>query len=361
MSKERLLASWVPTIEAKTRYYLTTRDLATLSYEHHPVRQGKKPIRLYNPKDLRQLAEKKLGKEEFQARLIRRKLKKRGCRPNKFFLDDKEKGVKKARESKTVQQFPQNVEEAAESVEGLCTLIKKCSKAQLQQLIALTGQKNPSFISAIDAVKDVALLTRSKFKLLEPTLAKLLSNGNNCSKTSCDEFSVWSQKSCEGLSNGSQKFCADLSNGLQESCEEDMVEKQANEIEQRELNMTLEGKWMLKVAALPHKKEEEGMLEITFYGSGFNAGGEIYFQSSDVSGDIEGFKKSSSVEHKDMLFETRSRNCDKWYTGALLVSISTDVEGLVVSGSFWPGYKEQGITNTFQFTGRKPDAEDVGK
>jgi len=336
-SLEKLQASsssWLCSTEAKKEFFLSNSDLNSLVYQYRqmkkPLNLGR-PVKLWNSEELRQAALEKYGKETFLAKVNKRARRRQN-------INDKEKIRKatgsikrlgKRNNTKTTTHFKGKnftAEHDTQSVEleELCDCIKKCDKEQLEQIIAVMAQRNTAYLSLFDEVKQVALLPRSKFQLIESNIAKFLS-------TSDDE---------QGSQNPVSK--------------EDNVERN-EEDEQEVLNMELEGTWTLSIVAPPCKKGEEGSLEVVLFGSGLSVNGEISLPASSVFGDVVGFKTDSYIEDSSMCFETRSKLWDNWYTGALQVFISRDDEGLHLSGSFWPGFNEQDATNTFQFTGRKAD------
>lgn len=61
------------------------------------------------------------------------------------------------------------------------------------------------------------------------------------------------------------------------------------------------------------------------------------------------------MEDTRICFKTRSELKHEWYTGVLETCISRDEKGFQVSGSFWPGFKEQDLPNAIQFIGRKAE------
>jgi len=329
-------SSWLCSTEAKKEFFLSTSDLNSLVYQYRqmkkPLNLGR-PVKLWNSEELRQAAEEKYGKETFLAKVNKRARRKQG-------IDDREKIRKatgsikrlgKGNNSKTTTQFKaknftaeQETQNSSVELEELCDCIKKCDKEQLQQIIAVMAQRNTAYLRLFDEVKQVALLPRSTFQLIESNIAKFLS-------TSDDE-------------QGSQNPVSKVENlGRNE------------EDEQEVLNMELEGTWTLSIVAPLCKRGEEGSLEVVLFGSGLSVNGDISFPASSVLGDVVGFKTDSYIEDSSLCFETRSKLWDNWYTGALQVFISRDGEGLRLSGSFWPGFNEQDATNTFQFTGRKAD------
>ena len=333
-------SSWLCSTDAKKEFYLSDSDLHSLA---HRYREMKKPLRgrpvqLWNSEELRQAAEEKYGKEAFQAK-VNNRVQWRKLRNKPVVNDGGEirkaagsvKRLGRRKKAKTTTQFKaknftaeQDSQTSSVELEELCDCIKKCDKEQLEQIIAVMAQRNTAYSRLFAEVKQVALLPRSKFQLVESNIAKLLS-------TSDDE--------------------RDSQNPLSH---EDNVKR--NEEDEREaLNMELEGTWTLSIVAPLCKRGERGSLEVVLFGSGLSVNGDISFPTSCVFGDLVGFKTSSYIEDPSMCFETRSKMCDNWYTGALQVFISRDDEGLHVSGSFWPGFKEQDATNTFQFTGRKAD------
>lgn len=333
-------SSWLCSTAAKREFYLSDSDLHSLAHQYRQMKKRSKgrPVKLWNPEELRQTAEEKYGKEAFQAKVnnraqwrhLRNKpVVNNGGKIRKATGSIKSHGRRK--KTKATTQFKaknytveQDSQDSSVELEGLCDCIKKCDKEQLEQIITLMAQRDTAYLRLFDEVKKVALLPRSKFQLVESNLAKLLS-------TSDDE-------------KGSKNPVLKQDNG--ERNEQD---------EQEVLNMELEGTWTLSIIAPQCKKGEEGLLEVVMFGSGLSVNGDVSFPTSFVFGDLVGFKTNSCIEDTSMCFETRSKMCDNWYTGALQVYISRDGEGLRVSGSFWPGFKEQGATNTFQFTGRKAD------
>ena len=332
--------SWLCSTDAKREFYLSSSDLDSLVHRYRHMKKPSKgrPVKLWNSEELRQVAEEKYGKEAFQAKVDNR-AQKRHSRNQPVFNDGEKfrkatgsiKKLGRRKKTKPTTHFKvknlaaeQDTQNSSVELEGLCDHIKKCDKEQLEQIIAVMAQKNTAYLRLFDEVKQVALLPRSKFQLIESNIAKLLS-------TSHDE---------KGSQNAVSK--------------EDNVEKN-EEDEQEVLNMELEGTWKLRIVAPLCKSGEEGSLEVVLFGSGLSVNGDISFPTSCVFGDLMGFKTDSYIQDPSMYFETRSKMCDNWYTGALQVFISRDGEGLRVSGSFWPGFKEQDATNTFQFTGRKAD------
>lgn len=335
--------TWLCSTAAKREYYLSVSDLESLAHRYRQVEQPLKgrPVKLWNSDDLKQAADMKYGKEVFQTKVDKRTrwrrirnlpvansevtMKAAGA----IMKCGRKKKVKRITKIKAKElDTEEDNQESSDDLEGLCECVKKCDKDQLEQIISLMGQKEPSYVTLFNEVREVALLPRSKFQLVESKLAKLLSSSD-------DETDSGHSRS-----------------------QEDDEEEESEEDEQRKLNMALEGTWTLTTAAPQWKKGEEGSLEVILFGSGLSVNGDISFPTSCIFGDIVGFKTNSSIEDTSMCFETRSKMCHKWYTGALCVFISRDDEGLRVSGSFWPGFKEQDPTNTFQFTGRKADNGD---
>ncbi|XP_078366840.1 uncharacterized protein LOC144650912 [Oculina patagonica] len=334
-------SSWVNSTAARMEFFLSRSDLESLAPRYPEKKEPAKgrPVLLWNSEDLRKVAEEKYGKEVYQAKINSRAhwrqirnmpvINKHGQIAKRVAGSivtrarrKKTKGATqiKAKELSSEQDdLDSNVE-----LEALSECIKKCDKEQLEQIILLMAQKDTTYVSSLlNEVKQVALLPRSKFQLAESNLAQLLS-------TSDDE--------------------TDSGNSvLKEEHEEE------SEDEQRVLNMKLEGTWAITIAAPQLKKGEEGSLEIILFSSGLSVNGDISFPTSCIFGDIVGFKPKSSIEDASMCFETRSKMCDKWYTGALRVFMSRDDEGLCAAGSFWSGFQKQDAANTFQFTGRKAD------
>ena len=333
-------SSWLHSTAAKKEFFLSDSDLHSLVHRYRQMKKPLKgrPVKLWNSEELRQAAEEKYGKEAFQAK-VNKRAQWRQSR-NKAVVNDEGKSRNTAgsmkrlgrqKKTKTTTQFKakkptteQDTQNSIVELKELCDCIKRCDKEQLEQIIAVMAQRNTAYLRLFDEVKQVTLLPRSKFQLIESNIAKLLSTSN-------DEEGSQSPVSIE-----------------------DNVE-QNGEDEQKVLNMELEGAWTLNIVAPLCKRGEEGSLEVVLFGSGLSVNGDISFPTSCVFGDVVGFKTDSYIEDSSMCLETRSKVCDNWYTGALRVFISRDEEGLRVSGSFWPGFKEQDVTNTFQFTGRKSD------
>lgn len=339
---EKSSSSWLCSTAAKKEFFLSNSDLHSLVHRYRQMNKPLKgrPVKLWNSEELRQAAEEKYGKETFHAK-VNKRAQRRQLRNKPVFNDEGKvrkatgsiKRLGKRKTTKTTTQFKaknltakQDTQNSSVELEGLCDCIKKCDKVQLEQIIAVMAQRNTAYLRLFDEVKQVALLPRSKFRLIESHIAKLLS-------TSDDE-------------QGSQNLVS----------KEDNVERN-EEDEQEVLNMELEGTWTLSIVAPLCKRGGEGSLEVVLFGSGLSVNGDISFPTSSVFGDVVGFKTDSYIEDSSMCFETRSKLCDNWYTGALQVFISRDGEGLHLSGSFWPGFNEQDATNTFQFTGRKADIQ----
>ena len=333
-------SSWLCSTDAKREFYLSNSDLHAIVYRYRQIKKPSKgrPVKLWNSEELRQAAEEKYGKEAFQMKIDNR-AQKRHNRNKPVFNDGGSsrkatgsiKRLGRKKKTKTTTQFKaknlpaeQDTQNSSVELEELCDCIKKCDKEQLEQIIALMAQVNTAYLRLFDEVKQVALLPRSKFQLIESNIAKLLSTSH--------------------VEKGSENAVS----------KEDNVGK-TEEDEQEVLNMELEGTWTLRIVAPLCKSGEEGSLEVVLFGSGLSVNGDISFPTACVFGDLVGFKTDSYIQDPSVYFETRSKMCDNWYTGALQVFISRDGEGLRVSGSFWPGFKEQDATNTFQFTGRKAD------
>ena len=329
--------SWLCSTAAKREFFLSNSDLESIAHRYRQVKglaplKGR-PVKLWNSEELRQAAERKHGKEVFQAKVdsraqwrqIRNMPVTNNTKKVRNAWRKKTKGRAtqiKAKKLRPEQDDPNSTVE----LKALCECIKKCDKEQLEQIILLIAQKDTAYMSRLlKEVKQVAFLPRSKFQLAESNLAKLLSSSD-------DE--------------------TDSENSISNKDDEERSE----EDKKRRLNMELEGTWTLTIAAPQWKKGEKGSLEVIFFGSGLSVNGDISFPTSHIFGDIVGFKTNSSIEDASrMCFETRSKLCDKWYTGAVQVLISRGDEGLFVSGSFWPGFQKQDVVNTFQFTGRKAD------
>lgn len=329
---------WLCSTAAKREFYLSNSDLDLLDYRYRQVKEPMKgrPVKLWSSEALRQAAEEKYGKEEFQAKVDSRAQVRQTRNIPAFNFRAKgpftRRGIKKNKRRTQIiakeLEAEQNGHDSVVELEALCECIKKCDKEQLEQFIVLIAQNDTSnMIRLFNEVKQVALLPRSKFQLAESNLAKLLSAAD-------DETDSGNSISKEDHEEGSE------------------------EDEDRKLNMELEGTWTLTIATPQWKKGEEGSLEVILFGGGLSVNGDISFLTSCIFGDIVGFKTNSSIEDTTMRFETRSKMLDKWYTGALQLVISRDDEGLCVSGSFWPGFQKQDARNTFQFTGRKADISD---
>lgn len=339
--RQKSNSSWLNSTAARREFFLSSGDLESLAPRYPQKKEPAKgrPVKLWNSEELRKAAEKKYGKEVYQAKIDSRaqwrqirnmpvinkhgKIAKRVA--GSIVRRARRKKTKGATQIKATElSAEQDASDSNVELEALCECIKKCDKEQLEQIILLMAQKDTAYvISLLNEVKQVALLPRSKFQLAESNLAKLLSSSD-------DETDSGNSISKEDLGDESED-------------------------EQRVLNMKLEGTWAITIAAPQWKKGEGGSLEIILFGSGLSVNGDISFPTSCIFGDIVGFKTNSSIEDASMCFETRSKMCDKWYTGALRVFMSMDDEGLCVAGSFWPGFQVQDATNTFQFTGRKAD------
>ena len=332
--------SWLCSTAAKREFFLNESDLNSLVHRYRQMKKPLKgrPVKLWHSEELRQAAEEKYGKEAFQVKFNKRaqwrQLRNKPVFNNGVKMAKATGSVKRLgrrKKTKTTTQFKaknfsadSESENSSVELEELCDCIKECDKEQLEQIIAVMAKRNTPYLRLFDEVKQVALLPRSKFQLIESNIAKLLSTSDDV-------------------------------RGSQNPVSKEVNVERSEEDEREMLNMELEGTWALSIVAPLCKKGEEGSLEVVLFGSGLSVNGDISFPTSCVFGDLVGFKPSSYIEDPSLCFETRSKMCDNWYTGALQVFISRDDEGLRVSGSFWPGFKDQDATNTFQFTGRKAD------
>ena len=329
--------TWLRSTAAMREYFLCITDLDLLEHQclqEEQTRRGR-PVKIWNSEDLKQAAVEKYGKEEFQAKFDSRAQwrQKRNFPIYNYSgkASAKIKYTKTKRRRRTVKNKADDDSDDEDDnksnveLEELCVCIKKCKKEQLEQIISLMAQTDASYLRLFNKIKLVSLLPRSKFQIANPELAKLLSTAE------------------------------DENNSGHSVCKEDN-EEEGRDDEEEASNMALEGSWTLTIVAPQWRKGEEGSLDIIFFGSGFSVNGDICFPTSCIFGDIVGFKTNSSMEETSICFETRSEMKDQWYTGALQVFISRDEKGLHVSGSFWPGFKEQDLTNTVQFTGRKAES-----
>ncbi|CAH3156879.1 unnamed protein product [Porites lobata] len=325
-SDSSFIFSWPTAAEAKKDYFLTTEDLSDLSYRippWHRFGMGR-PSKYFDPKDLERKAEAKYGVEGFKAKVASREERNKKRKLKEESRENEAKNYE-AKKSKLVEENPNTIKQVVSDMAGLVGLTKKCSEEQLQQLVVMVAEKNKSVLNTANEVKDVAMLPRKKFTELQPALAKLFNTNADAAL----------QKSTEKQKREEQKV---------------LLVKQLNE--------QAAGTWKLTVTDPPQCVGDTGDLTLDL---GFGASGELLLDEACSGGDIMGFKdpkKGDQLAEKTLHFKTEQKVCGKWYKGSLSVSMSRDEEGLLLTGSFYQGFKERNCPSRWKFTGRQEGSDD---